>query len=79
MSKLSAHQLHRRLEKLEALPNASEPHVIFVTYEDQGIGHQFECRGVIYQRLPGEDDSMFKSRVMLMMNAVSATLIMFSN
>ena len=78
MSRLSAHQLARRLEKLEAMPEASEAHVIIVTFEEQGIGDQLECRGVIYQRLPGEEDSMFKKRVMLTMDAGSAPVVMFS-
>ena len=78
MSKISAHQLDRRLEKLEAIPDASETHVIIVTFEEQGIGDQLECRGVIYQRLPGEEDSMFKKRVMSTMDAGSAPVVMFS-
>jgi hypothetical protein len=78
MSRLSAHQLDRRLEKLEAMPEASEAHVIIVTFEEQGIGEQLECRGVIYHRLPGEEDSMFKNRVILTTDAGSAPVVMFS-
>jgi hypothetical protein len=78
MSRLSPHQLNRRLEKLEAIPDASETHVIIVTFEEQVIGDQLECGGNVYQRLTGEDDSMFKKRVMLTMDAGSAPVVMFS-
>ena len=78
MSKISVQQLDRRLEKLEAMPDASETHVIIVTFEEQGIGDQLECGGNVYQRLTGEEDSMFKNRVMLMMDARSAPVVMFS-
>ena len=63
MSRLSPQQLNRRLEKLEAMPDASEPHVIIVTFEDDHIGDQIECRGTVYQRLFGEDDSAFQRRI----------------
>jgi hypothetical protein len=64
MSKISAHQLDRRLEKLEAMPDASEPHVIIVTFEDDQIGDQLECRGAVYRRLTDEDDPVFQKRIL---------------
>jgi hypothetical protein len=64
MSKISAHQLDRRLEKLEAMPDASETHVILLTFGDDQIGDQLECRGTVYRRLTGEDDSAFQKRIL---------------
>ena len=63
MSRLSAHHLDRRLEKLEAMPDVSETHVILVTFGDDQIGDQLECRGIVYRRLAGEDDSAFQKRI----------------
>ena len=78
MSRLSPHQLDRRLEKLEAIPDASETHVIIVTFEEQGIGDQLECRGVIYQRLPSEDDIVFQSRVISGLSPSVSPVVMVS-
>ena len=78
MSRLSAHQLDRRLEKLEAMPDESETHVILVTFEDDHIGDQIECRGVIYQRLPSEDDIVFQSRVISGLSPSVSPVVMVS-
>jgi hypothetical protein len=64
ISRLSAHQLDRRLKKLEAMPDASETHVILVTFGDDQIGDQLECRGTVYRRLAGEDYSEFQKRIL---------------
>ena len=64
MSRLSAHQLDRRMKKLEAMPDMSETHVIVVTFGDDQIGDQLECRGTVYRRLSGEDDPAFQKRIM---------------
>ena len=63
MSRLSSHQLDRRLEKLEAMPDASETHVILVKFGDNQIGDHIECRGAVYMRLTGEDDPAFQKRI----------------
>ena len=78
MSRISPHQLNRRLEKLEAIPDASETHVIIVTFEEQVIGDQLECRGVIYQRLPSEDDIVFQSRVISGLSPSVSPVVMVS-
>ena len=78
MSKISAHQLDRRLEKLEAMPDASEPHVIIVTFEDDQIGDQIECRGTVYQRLAGEDDSVFQRRIVSGISPSVSPVVMVS-
>ena len=63
MSRLSAQQLDRRLQKLEAMPDTSEIHFILVTFGDDQIGDQLECRGTVYRRLAGEEDSAFQRRI----------------
>jgi hypothetical protein len=55
--------LNRRLEKLEAMPDVSGTHVILVTFGDDQIGDQLECRGAVYRRLAGEDDPAFQKRI----------------
>jgi hypothetical protein len=57
MFRLSAHQLDRRLEKLEAMPDAPKTHNILNTFGDNKIGDQIECRGTVYMRLTGEEDA----------------------
>jgi hypothetical protein len=64
MSRLSAHQLDRRMKKLESMPDAPETHVILVTFGDDQIGDHIECRGAVYRRLTGEDDSEFQKRIL---------------
>lgn len=78
MSRLSAHQLDRRLEKLEAIPDASETHVILVTFEDDHIGDQIECRGTVYQRLAGENDSVFQRRIVSGISPSVSPVVMVS-
>ena len=78
MSRLSAHQLDRRLEKLEAIPDASETHVIIVTFGDEQIGDQIECRGTVYQRLSGEDDSVFQGRIVSGLSPGVSPVVMLS-
>ena len=77
MSRLSAHQLDRRLEKLEAMPDASETHVIIVTFGDDQIGDQVECRGTVYQRLAGENDSVFQGRIVSGLEPNVSPVVMF--
>ncbi len=78
MSRLSPHQLDRRLGKLEAIPDASEPHVIIVTIGDDHIGDQIECRGTVYQRLSGEEDSAFQARIVSGLSLSVSPVVMLS-
>ena len=78
MSKISAHQLDRRLEKLEAMPDASETHVIIITFGDEQIGDQIECRGTVYQRLSGEEDSAFQARIVSGLSLSVSPVVMVS-
>jgi hypothetical protein len=78
MSRLSAHQLDRRMKKLEAMPDASETHVILVTFGDDQIGDQLECRGTVYRRLAGEDDSAFQNRIVSGLEPSLSPVVMIS-
>ncbi len=78
MSRLSAHQLERRMKKLESMPDAPETHVILVTFGDDQIGDQLECRGTVYRRLAGEDDSVFRGRIVDGLEADALPIVLFS-
>lgn len=70
--------LEKRLEKLEAIPDASETHVIIVTFGDDRIGDQIECRGTVYQRLVGENDSVFQGRIVSGLSPSVSPVVMLS-
>ncbi len=60
------------------MPDESEPHVIIVTFGDEQIGDQVECRGTVYQRLSGEDDSVFQSRIVSGLEPNVSPVVMLS-
>lgn len=61
---ISISSLEKRLEKLEAMGEGPESHVIFVSFGDDDLHYQIASQGIEYHRIDGEDDAAFRERVL---------------
>lgn len=63
MGRINSQQLGRRLEKLEAMWEQPEAHVIYVSFGDEAGIDQTQSNVIGYHRTHGEDDAAFRNMV----------------